>query len=138
MSTIADFNRRIQAVEIEQVIRVSIDETSEDAAQYNRDDLSEGLLATSNPIVPGYSPAYAKKKGFLTPDLYVTGDFYRGIFAKVKDKTIEFDSTDPKAGALKAKYGKFIYGITQESKSAYAKGSLRPVLNKNLRTAIGI
>lgn len=138
MSTIADFNRRIQAVDIEVVIQASIEQTKEAAAQLNRDDLSVGLLATSNPIVPRYSPGYAHKKGFTTPDLYVTGGFYRGIYAKVGQKTIDFGSTDSKAGSLEAKYGKFIYGITQSSKSAYALGTLRPALNQNLRTAIGI
>ena len=138
MGTIANFNRRVQVVDIETIIRISIDETSEDAAQYNRDDLEVGLLATSNPIIPEYSPAYAKKKGFTTPDLYVTGSFYRGIFARVNGAMIEFNSIDEKAKILEAKYGKFIYGLTQDSKSSYALGALRPVLNKNLRAAIGI
>lgn len=137
-TTIAGFNRRLQAVDIEAVIHQSIDETSEEAAKGNRDDLSVGLLATSNPITPKYSPAYARKKGFTTPDLYVTGGFYRGIFAKVGPKTIDFGSTDEKAALLESKYGKFIFGLSQDAKSAYALGALRPVLNQNLRDAIGI
>lgn len=138
MSTIASFNRRIQAVDIELIIQQSIEQTKDVAAQLNRDDLSVGLLATSNPITPRYSPAYAKKKGKLTPDLYSTGDFYKGIFAKVNAKTIDFGSTDIKAASLEARYTKFIYGLTANAKSAYALGTLRPVLNQNLRAAIGI
>lgn len=138
MSTIANLNRRIQVVDIRQVISLSIDQTSDDAAQFNRDDLSVGLLATSNPIIPAYSPQYAKKKGFTTPNLYVTGSFYRGIFATVEGNAIHFDSIDDKAAQLEAKYGKFIYGLTQDAKSAYALKALRPVLNGNLRKEIGI
>jgi len=138
MGTIASLNRRIQAVDINQIIRESIDETSENAAQFNRDDLSVGLLSTSNPITPSYSHGYARKKGFTTPDLYVTGGFYRGIFAKVRGNMIEFDSIDEKAKSLEARYGKFIYGLTQDAKSAYALQILRPILNRNLCYAIGI
>lgn len=138
MGTIVNFNKLVQAIDIDAIIHQSIDETKDRAAQFNRDDLSVGLLATSNPITPAYSAQYANKKGFTTPNLYDKGPFYAGIFANVGQSTIDFGSTDIKAASLEARYTKFIYGLTQDSKSAYSLGTLRPILNKNLKTAIGL
>jgi len=48
-------------------------------------------------------------------NLYNTGDFYRGIKARVATFGIEIESFDPKASELESEYGSNIYGLTDES-----------------------
>lgn len=138
MGTIADMLKRVKSVQMDQIIQQSVDQTKDSIPELNKHQLEVGLLATSNPIVPKYSPSYAKKKGFTTPNLYVSGDFYRGLYTTVNGNTFTTNSSDIKAFPLETKYSKFIFGLTKDSKTAYSLGVLRPVLNKNLREAIGI
>lgn len=148
MGTIASLNRRIQSVNFKEVVVISMEQTKDEMVKLNQDDLSVSLLSTSNPITPRYrSGAYAKTKfalnpaaGLGSPDLKVTGAFYRGIYVTVDLASYSYTmgSNDEKATSLQLKYTPKIFGLTYDSKSIYALQTLRPVLNANLRTAIGI
>ncbi len=48
--------------------------------------------------------------GYGNPDLFVTGEFYAGIEAKVNGNIISVDSVDEKGPALKEKYNPFGLG----------------------------
>ncbi len=134
MGTIRSVTKAYTQIDFDQIKADSVEQTKDIAAQLNRDDLSVGLLATSNPITPQYSPAYAKKKGTTTPNLYFTGAFYKGIFVEVNKTTLTFNSSDIKATPLEARYSKYIFGLTADSKAEYAK-QLRPILIAKLKAA---
>lgn len=148
MSTIRNFNNRIQSVNFKEVVALSMNQTKDEMVKFNQDDLSVSLLSTSTPITPRYkSGAYAKNKfalnpsaGLGSPDLKLTGSFYRGIYVTVDLASYSFtlNSTDSKSTQLELRYTPKIFGLTYDSKSIYALQTLRPVLNANLRIAIGI
>lgn len=70
----------------------------------------DGLTVNQTPIVPPYSLPYAQFKGFNTPNLYLEGDFQRGITVDVEGDYLIWDSTDEKTPWLAAKY-EGIFGI---------------------------
>lgn len=138
MGTIRNLYSKVKQVDMDKIITDSIEQTKDAAVQFNKDDLSVGLLSTSNAIVPQYSASYAKKKGFTTPDLYVTGDFYGGISVEVQNDSLLFNSSDEKSWQLEARYTKYIFGLTKDSKTEYSIGVLKPILTLNLRNAMGL
>lgn len=71
-----------------------------DIVEQNRKQMSRSRRADNQPIKPLYSPRYAKKKGFFTPDLHLTGRFYRSLYV---DKNAII-SNDPKARFLVGRY----------------------------------
>ena len=81
----------------------------------NREQMDQSLTATGRPIGRYKSKAYARKKGRDTVDLFDTGDFQNEMFLASKKFPLEIFSDDPKTNALIAKYGKDIFGLTQEN-----------------------
>jgi len=87
----------------------------------NTGQLLQGVDSDSLPLHPAYrSKSYAEFKLSLNPlgvvDLKLTGAFYQGFFIDVSRFPLMFDSTDEKAGELKAKYGEAIFGLDRVSK----------------------
>lgn len=76
--------------------------------------------------------------GLGNPDLNLTGKFYSGFFATVKGSKIEFGSTDSKTPMLEKKYGKAIFGLTEENKTDYAIETVRPEVVKYLEQKTGL
>jgi len=58
---------------------------------------------------------YAQYKGFKTPDLKDTGDFYREMFIKYASKSYTISSDDWKTEKLMGKYKPEIFGISKEN-----------------------
>jgi len=83
----------------------------------NKKQLHNSRLANGNPIKPLYSNSYAAVKGFRTPDLRDTGDFYRAMFIKYQSKAYTISSEDWKTSSLEAKYSKDIFGIGKENQA---------------------
>jgi len=76
----------------------------------NKKQLHNSRLANGGPIVnlyngsKYYSKSYADYKGFRTPDLKDTGDFYREMFIKYQTGQYIIKSTDWKNDVLVKKY----------------------------------
>lgn len=148
MGTIASFTRRVQAVDIHEIIETSVEETKDEIAVLNRSDLLQGLKADGTKIGdtdPYRFPLYAQEKneqnslpGLGNPDLKLTGAFYAGINVTVNrgQNSFTIDSDDQKSGMLQKKYGNLIFGLTQASKSLYALETLKPILLEKVRGAI--
>ena len=76
--------------------------------------------------------------GFLHPDLYLTGAFFRGFVVNAGyTGTFIITSTDEKADDLERRYGKEIFGLTKEDKSIYAKGVFYDALKTYLAERTG-
>lgn len=105
--------------------------------------LDSGKDSNDVPLDPPYRNAnYAEFKLYLNPkgvvDLRVTGRFWAGFFMKADKFPITFGSTDEKAGALEAKYGKEIFGLDKQHLEEVSRGMVLPLLQSYLREAIHV
>lgn len=83
----------------------------------NRRQMLSGRMSDGKPIRPLYSKAYAKRKGFTTPDLYLKGDFQGDMALAVTGDQYEITSVDFKTPFLVARYGDGIFGIEDKKKA---------------------
>lgn len=107
---------------LDKIVLDSAMELKETIADLNVKQLEEGKRVDGANIIPEYqSDVYAKAKKSIgakpslgTPDLKLTGDFHRGIYADRKADYIFTYSKDSKADKLNSKYRQ-IFGLTAES-----------------------
>lgn len=106
--------------DIESYVEGIIDDNQE-LLNLNREQLKEEhKTAKDQFIVPKYSKNYAKKKGFSTPDLYVTGDMFKAMSIEAKGQQFTINSSVDYAPKLEEWYSSDIFGIAP-SKQAKAK-----------------
>lgn len=89
------------------------------------------------------SYAFEKEKqnplpGFGRPDLYQTGDFYKAFVVRVKGNFYEITSTDGKTKSLTEKYGKDLFGLTEQSKKEFVEGSLYTGIKQYVESITGL
>lgn len=111
--------------------------------------LEQGLNADGKKFRRYKNKGYAAKKnamnsmpGFGTPDLKLTGDFWKAFKADLKGGVMDIYSTDPKAGWLedgtpKMKAFAKIYGLTKENMNILRTEFLL-LFNERLRKEIGL
>lgn len=138
MATITELLEKIKSLSISELASDSINETSETAADLNAMQMFQGIRSDGKEINPQYSPftvEQKKKKGQVTDRVTLrdTGSFYEGLVLKANKDTISFFSTDEKSDKLEKKYGKQIFGLTNENKKEYVKGRLKQVFFKKAK-----
>ena len=101
---------------IELDIAIAAEKNEKKLVEINVDQLNKGLLSTGEKITPDYSPSYAAKKGFKTPNLKLEGDFQRGIGIERRNDFLVYDSTDFKSDKLIKKYSENIFGIAPQNR----------------------
>lgn len=148
MSTIFDFNKRIQAVEIRPIIALCVEQSQYEILAFNRGQLYMGEGSNDKLLSPSYrSEGYAEfkesmnpKPGLGTPDLFLTGAFYNSLQMDVNKSQMTFTvgSKEEKAPKLERKYGEKIYGLNSENKAYFSQEILRPKIVDKLRSAIGV
>lgn len=90
-------------------------------AQYNKAQLFIDSSDVEGKSIGFYSPnteviSRGKKKAGQPFNLYDTGDFLKGVFAKVQSDSIFFDTTDSKKQeVLNNLLSKKIFGLTEEN-----------------------
>lgn len=85
---------------------------NQDLLNLNREQLKEEhKTAKDQFITPKYSRNYAIKKGFTTPDLYVTGLMFNEMSIETKGQQFTINSGVDYAPGLVEKYGSDIFGI---------------------------
>lgn len=123
-----------------------INDSKFEIIELNKSQLSYGIDSKGNKLEPEYrNPYYSKKKfsmnsnaGFGTPDLKFTGRFYYGFDVVVGYRHFEVDSSNSKTASLVKKYGKFIFGLTQQNKKIYATETLHEEIRGYIRLITGI
>lgn len=96
------------------------EKSKEELADLNVEQMNEGLLSTGKKITPKYSKAYAKFKGFSTPNLKLEGDFQSGVYVERKGNRLLYDSKDEKSNKLEEKYTSDIFSIAQKNEQKAA------------------
>ena len=126
--TIKEAVRRVQFLDLRKQVPIIIELTSEEIIALNQAQLYTMSIDRDGDALGGYQSVFYEeiKKG-LNPqlngkvDLYLTGDFYNGFYVRVEDTEFIIGSTDGKSQELENKYGKAIFGLTDESKSEYIR-----------------
>lgn len=149
MATIPEMLRRLKSVNLESQVPVIISNTSGEMVKLNREQLklrgenSKGITIKS--YAPYNSVPYALQKnqmnpspGLFNPDLFLTGAFARGFYAKVSQNKVIFGSTDFKSDDLERKYGKQIFGLTKDSKRVYLDTSVMPEIRRYITQQTGL
>ena len=106
------------------------------ALNTNEQLYKKGIDAEGRKLKPDYSRVrYARAKhkfnplpGYGTPDLKLTGSFYKQWYLVARNKQIEFFSSDAKADKLQDKYGENIFGLTSENERLLNEEILLPRL----------
>lgn len=119
--------QRFEALQVQSVIAESFEETAESYADLNAGQMYSGRNSEGDPITPTYTRltvAYKKRKGQPADRVTLrdTGDFYKGIYAKLEGTSITVGSTDDKAKLLEEKYGEEIFGLDLEPKREFVFG----------------
>lgn len=118
-------------------IRQSIVQTGNEVADFNREQLYDGIRADDTTIEPEYAEITkiikaAKGQPTDRVTLKDTGDFYAGINVDVSTDSYNLTSSDDKVVKLVTKYGPKIFGLTDKSKSTYIREFFRPALEDRL------
>jgi hypothetical protein len=118
---------------IEANIETALMEKEQAFTDINRMQMLAGKKSDDNAILPKYSPAYAKKKGFTTPNLKLTGAFQGDMFFQTDGREFFVTSSDEKMEQLTDRYGDMIFGIPKSRLKVaqeLALGSLARLYNR--------
>lgn len=133
-------------VDVDKISVKVVSDTSESYSDLNAEQMSQGLRADGNEIIPSYRPLtirmkqlFGKGLGRVTDrvTLYNEGDFYRGIKTEVKGLRIETTSTDAKRQTLEDKYGD-IFGLSPQFKQEYIEEYVRPFWSEIMQEQTGL
>jgi len=132
MMTIFKLYENLKRISIVGIVHDIVLSDSDLIVDLQKDQMLSGKDATGKSIAPSYfSDAYAEMKKKMnnriemgTPDLRLTGDFYRGFYLDT-DRLI-VTSDDPKTPSLIKKYGKHIFGLNENTIRRY-----RQIFNPN-------
>lgn len=144
MLTLPALYNRVKNLNTDEVITDSFTESTTAFEEENRKQLFEGQAKTGEITKKYKNNKYARVKnemnplpGLGTPDLKVTGAFYRGIRVEVSGETLNIKSTDSKGPDLEAKY-KDIFGLGGVYKKEFLDTTLRPKILKKISTLTGL
>lgn len=115
--------------DLKNVVDRSVKKATGKMIDANEEQLDNGRLNTGSPITPEYSPSYAEKKGFPTPNLKDTGDWRNSIFINVKPDELTWGATDSKDRYLTAKYGEDIKGLEEKRAEEVFNKYVYPPIN---------
>ncbi len=135
MSTVLQTINALESLNIKEMAISAIEKNLQDMVTLNQAQLYEGKATSGKRFRRYAGRQYADVKnqmnprpGLGNPDLYLTGNFYRAIFAELEGDNIIMDSTDEKSGLLQSKYdgnspgqlsadgeGSNIFGLTREN-----------------------
>lgn len=119
--------QRFESLQVQDIIAESFEETAENYADLNAEQMYSGRNSEGDPITPTYTQltvAYKKRKGQPADRVTLrdTGDFYQGIYAKLEGITITVGSADEKTKQLEEKYGEEIFGLDLDPKREFVFG----------------
>jgi len=141
MVTVNNLLKRIEKVNVDEVIHQTLEETKEFTADLQVMQQLKGITADGTPM-PDYSPVsvefYGKPDGPIL--LRETGAFQSAIFVRVNADTRTFYSTDNKTEMLERRYGKRGYDIfgLSEKFANEDRQHIEPVLFSNMKKATGL
>lgn len=112
----AEYIEQLQKLNFHEIIQDTLEESKQVIVQAQVQQMNTSKLSTGAPILPKYSPAYARKKGYSDPDLRLTGEFQSEVFADIRENIVVIDSADDtqKVQNLIDHYGEDIFGLNED------------------------
>lgn len=146
MGTIKKIQTQVRRLDLRSQMPVLIEQTANEIEELNKAQLYQrGEDSTGTKLDPYRSTIYGEFKhrmnpspGLGTPDLFLTGAFYRGFFVRVTPTTFGVDSRDSKSSDLKRKYGETIFGLTRASKRDYIQIALWQAVKNYVTSTSGL
>ena len=145
MSDIGTIIEKLKAIDTDVVIEDAMKNSEEELTSVNKKQLYQGFNREQGRLKEYHFAVYAEVKhrmnpipGEGNPDLYATGSFYKGLYAKVNGNEVQIDSTDPKNDELQQKYGEDIMGLGGIFKEEFIDQTLRPNFNKLIEEKTGL
>ena len=144
MATILQVLNNFEALNFWEVAQNTIKENEDSLIVINKQQLTEGINKYGEKIKPKYkSQSYAEMKnrmnnspGLGTPDLYLTGAFYKSFYIKrIIKGSFEVDSLDDKTFDLEAKYSG-IFGLDSLNKEKAIDYFLQSKLVENVKKVV--
>lgn len=141
MPGINEMIRRVEAIDVTQVVREAIEDTKEQLIQKQRQQMYAGKRSDGKDIDPlhgrykGYAQrtrAIKRAKGQLYRNVTLKdeGDFYNEIFVDTRDTSVVFGSADSKTQILVDYYGPEIFGVYGKFAAEYSKINMGPVATR--------
>jgi hypothetical protein len=121
--TLRELQAKIKAIDVQTLKEEAIWQNQDEIIRLNQSQLHLGMTSKGSAITPLYrARSYAEFKASLssydapnyTPDLYLTGDFYKSMGIEIGNGEYDIFSNDSKADDLTLKY-KDIFGLTDEN-----------------------
>jgi hypothetical protein len=141
MVTIAALNRRLKGLSVAEVSTESIEATTKELLDAQRDQLLHGKRADGSVIGRYKNPAYARKKYAMNPlaglgnwDLRLKGDYQNDLFVNVRDDSYVVGSADSKAQSIDKRVGDPL-GLGGEYRQEYID-KLEPVFINKIKEII--
>lgn len=135
MSDISSIIEKLEALDVDQLAEEAMRKSEEALTDLNKKQLYAGFDRDGQRLLQYRSPVYSEVKhrmnplpGEGNPDLYATGSFYRGLYARVNGNTVEIESTDSKNDDLEKKYHEKIKGLGGIFKEEFIEDHLQPNL----------
>lgn len=156
MGTLADMNRRVQALSLTDLAAAIIAQNATELADIQRKQLMQGknnegdLLGprhSENPFFksPESALRYARWKQKITPEtpfdvpnLYINGQYHGGIFIKVAGDKVTTDSKSPLAGKINNTFKGKQLGLNSDSKVTAFKDHIRSPLVKAVASQLQV
>lgn len=134
MTSPADMIDRLDSLDISKQIHATLEELKPTIIKAQRAQMLSSTLSNDMPILPKYSTAYAKKKGFSNPDLFLTGTMQEEIIVDITETEVNYNTADPdtkKVARLEEHYGNEIWTLgTDAREKVQAVG--QPLLIENV------
>lgn len=147
MAYAGDILDTIAGINLVEIIHETLIENTGTMADLNAAQLAQGLNSDNTAIEPPYKDVTVfekqQKSGLAGVTDHVTlyneGDHYREMYAEVDgDDAFELGSKDAKSDKLQKKYGKKIYGLTDDSKEILKDDFTLPAFQKKVEAKTGL
>lgn len=141
MATINTLIKRLEAVNVNEIVHQTLEQTKDFTADLQVEQQLKGLTADGS-FMPHYSrtsvEVFGKPAGPIL--LRETGAFQSAVFVRVNADTRTFYSTDNKTEMLERRYAKEnkeIFGLSEKF-ATEDRQHIEPVFLKNMKKAAGL
>lgn len=145
MTTILGMIRKFESIKLRAQVPIIIEETKDVLISLNQEQLLKGVDSNGETLLPYRNQNYALYKNSLnplagmgTPDLKLSGQFFKEWVVKVSNSEMEFDSNDSKTPNLVKKYGDTVFGLSEESRKTYTFGAFYDGVRKHIEEKTGL
>ena len=145
MTELQEFIAKLERLNVMEVAVETINETSKEFLDLNRDQLHKGKKSTGGGIGHYASLEYAQMKsamnseaGFGNVDLILTGSFNQKMEMSASGDTFKIDSADEKSTSLQLWYGTDVFGLHPENQKGYNFTVFLPLFLRKIQKRTGI